>query len=425
LQAIRPVRTAGIACEQAPALAPVRVIDPISLPLRPGKVGGRSELSGHFQGFVSRNAAITGGGFLPRSAAFFMKCFPGSPAALLLLLSLPCLARAGESVAPLPKETSRAREASIFSAYFENDTLARTDRHYTAGTKLAWVSSDYSKWKEREGLSSLVGEQLPWINDEGTQKNFGVALGQNIYTPNRTDLAVPDPTDRPYAGWSYLEFSFLSKSADRLDTLSFQLGVIGPHSYAREIQHAVHRLKRTSQAQGWDHQLKDEFGMNAVFERKWRLYSASVAHLVGVDFVPHAGLTLGNIQTYANMGGTVRMGFHLPSDFGVQLIRPGGGGSTPINDLDPRVSLAHNFSVFLFGAVDGRLVARDIFLDGNTFRDSARVDRKTAVADLSYGIGLIAGRWQATFTQATRTQEFKTQRQRYNQFGSMTFSVAL
>jgi lipid A 3-O-deacylase len=343
---------------------------------------------------------------------------------VLVCLILPGFATAAEAVAPHPAETIRAREASIFTAYFENDTLAGTDRHYTAGTKISWVSSDYSKWKEREGLSSLVGDQLPWVNDQETQKNFGVALGQNIYTPNRTDLAAPDPNDRPYAGWSYLEFSFFSKSAARLDTLSFQLGVIGPHSYAREIQRAVHRLKRTSQSQGWDHQLKDEFGMNAVFERKWRLYSGSVLHLVGVDLVPHAGLSLGNIQTYANMGGTVRLGFHLPSDFGVQLIRPGGGGSTPVNDLDPRVSLAHNFSAFLFGAVDGRLVARDIFLDGNTFRDSARVDRKTAVADLSYGVGLIAGRWQMTFTQATRTQEFKTQRQRYNEFGSVTLSVA-
>jgi lipid A 3-O-deacylase len=353
-----------------------------------------------------------------------MKCFSGSPVVLLGFLFLPCLAPAAEAVVPHPQETIRAREASIFTAYFENDTLAGTDRHYTAGTKLTWLSSDYSTWKEREGLSRLVGDQLPLINAPGTQKNFGVALGQNIYTPNRTDLAVPDPTDRPYAGWSYLEFSFLSKSAARLDTLSFQFGIIGPHSYAREIQREVHRLKGVTQTRGWDYQLKDEVGVNAVFERKWRVYSGSVAQLVGVDLVPHAGLTLGNVQTYANAGGTVRMGFHLPSDFGVQLIRPGGGGSTPINDLDPRVSLAHNFSAFVFGAVDGRLVARDIFLDGNTFRDSARVSREIAVADISYGVGMIAGRWQVTFTQAIRTREFKTQRERTNAFGSMTLSVA-
>lgn len=344
---------------------------------------------------------------------------------LLLMPFLACAApgRAADSNVPTLPEMTRARQASIFTAYFENDTLGNTDRHYTAGTKLSWVSSDYSEWKQREGLSSRVGDRLPLVNAPDTQKNFGIAVGQNIYTPMRKDVAVPDPKDRPYAGWSYLEFSFLSKSDTRLDTLSFQLGVIGPHSYARQVQREVHRLADVDQAQGWDYQLHDEFGMNAVFERKWRMYAGSVAGL-GVDFVPHVGASIGNVQTYANLGASGRVGFNLPSDFGVQLIRPGGGGSTPTNDLDPRVSPRKNFSVFLFGAVDGRAVARDIFLDGNTFRDSRSVPKEHFVADLSYGVGAIAGRWQMTFTQVARTREFKQQIEPRNEFGSVTLSVA-
>jgi hypothetical protein len=273
-------------------------------------------------------------------------------------------------------------------------------------------------------MASHVGDRLPLVNEPGTQKNFGIAIGQNIYTPQRKDLVVPDPTDRPYAGWSYLEFSVLSKSDARLDTLSFQLGIIGPHSYAKEVQREVHRIVDTEQALGWDHQLEDEFGLNVVFERKWRLYAGAVSDLLGVDLVPHVGVSLGNVQTYVNSGITTRIGFNLPSDFGVQLIRPGGAGSTPTNDLDPRVSPRKNFSVFVFGGVDGRAVARDIFLDGNTFRDSPSVDKEAFVADLSYGAGVIAGRWQLTFTQVTRTREFKRQINRYNNFGSATLSVA-
>ncbi|MEY4940769.1 MAG: hypothetical protein RIQ93_2504 [Verrucomicrobiota bacterium] len=329
------------------------------------------------------------------------------------------------AAAALPAGAMKARDASVFTAYFENDKLGNTDHHYTSGTKLSWVSDDYSEWKQRAGLSSQLGDRLPMVNQEGTQKNFGVAMGQNIYTPTRTDLAVPDPTDRPYAGWSYLEFSFLSKSSERLDTLSVQLGIIGPHSYAQQVQNEVHRLIRVGQVRGWDYQLKDEFGMNVVVERKWRLYAGSLLNLVGADLVPHVGLGLGNVQTYANAGATVRAGFQLPSDFGVQLIRPGGSGSTPANDLDPRVSLTHNFSVFVFGAADGRAVARDIFLDGNTFHGGPRVDRKNFVADLSYGVGMIAGRFQVTFTQAYRTREFQLQHGRYTSFGSLTLSVAL
>jgi len=341
---------------------------------------------------------------------------------LLPLIACTSLTAADPRPAPVP-ESTRARVADIFTAYFENDTLSNTDKYYTAGTKLSWLSSDYSTWKQREGISSQVGDRLPLLNEPGTQKNFGIAIGQNIYTPRRKDLNPPDPTDRPYAGWSYLEFSFLSKSEFRLDTVSFQLGIIGPHSYAKQVQREVHRVIVSDQALGWNYQLKDEFGFNAVYERKWRMYARSL-DLLGVDFVPHLGLSLGNVQTYANTGGTVRLGFNLPSDFGVQLIRPGGAGSTPINDRDPRVSLRKSFSFFIFGAADGRAVARDIFLDGNTFKDGPSVDKEAFVADLSYGAGIIAGPWQVTFTEALRTREFKKQVEKYNEFGSVTVSLA-
>jgi hypothetical protein len=100
------------------------------------------------------------------------------------------------------------------------------------------------------------------------------------------------------------------------------------------------------------------------------------------------------VQTYANAGGTLRFGLNLPSDFGVQLARPGSVGGSPTDDLDPRVALDRNFSLFGFGTADGRAVARDIFLDGNTFRTSRSVTKRPFVADLGAGIGLIAGPWQ-------------------------------
>ena len=135
-------------------------------------------------------------------------------------------------------------------------------------------------------------------------------------------------------------------------------------------------------------------------------------------------MSLGNVQTYANTGGTLRLGINLPSDFGVQLARPGSVGGTPADDRDPRVAPDRNFSVFVFGAADGRAVARDIFLDGNTFRSSRSVTKEPFVADLSAGAGVIAGPWQLTYTQVWRTREFKSQHGRYNNFGSVTLSRA-
>jgi hypothetical protein len=318
---------------------------------------------------------------------------------------------------------TRARNAGVLSIYIENDLFAGTDEHYTNGVKISYLSGDLETWGQKGWRRSMV-EMLPFVNREGGQKNFGLAIGQNIYTPQNTAAAVPDPNDRPYAGWTYLELSFVSRTEKVMDTLSFQFGMVGPNSYAEETQTQVHEWIHVAVPQGWDYQLQNEFGVNVVYERRWRLYGRAFNRVLGADLVPHLGASLGNVQTYANTGGTVRFGFNLPSDFGVSLIRPGGTAPTPLDDTDPRVSPYRNWSFFVFGSVDGRAVARDIFLDGNTWEDSPSVDKEPFVADLSYGIGLIAGKWQLTFAQTYRTREFKTQKEYYNIYGSLTLSRA-
>jgi len=322
-----------------------------------------------------------------------------------------------------PVSTARARSAPVFTVYFENDYFGGTDMHYTNGVKFSWLSADLVDWGQT-GWRKTVVDFLPFVNRPDGQKNFGIALGQEMFTPRDKQTAVPDPADRPYAGWSYLEMAFVSKTPAISDILSVQVGMIGPNSLAGRTQITVHRWIGSSPPRGWDYQLHNEVGVNLVYERRWRLYARALYQTLGIDLIPHAGASLGNVQTYANGGGTLRFGLNLPSDFGVQLGRPGSVGGTPTDDLDPRVSLKHNFSLFVFGAADGRAIARDIFLDGNTFRDSRYVDKEYFVADLSFGAGLIAGRWQLTYTQVRRTREFKTQTGGPSEFGSVSLSCA-
>ncbi len=334
-------------------------------------------------------------------------------------------AGAGLSAQPAgpPISTERARSAPVFTVYFENDVFNNTDFHYSNGVKLSWLSADLAGWGQQGWRQTLVGA-LPFVNRPDGQKNFGVSLGQHMYTPRDTVTATPDPTDRPYAGWTYLELAFVSKTPRVSDTISLQLGLVGPHSLAGKTQTTIHKWIGSPQAHGWDYQLHDEPGVNLVYERRWRLLARALSQRLGVDLIPHIGVSLGNVQTYANGGATVRLGLDLPSDFGVQLARAGSVGGTPTDDLDPRVSLTRNFSFFLFAAADGRAVARDLFLDGNTFRDSRSVDKEPFVADVSYGVGLIAERWQFTFTQVRRSREFKTQTEPRTDFGSCSVSCA-
>ncbi|MCF3650568.1 lipid A deacylase LpxR family protein [Synoicihabitans lomoniglobus] len=336
--------------------------------------------------------------------------------------------------------TRLARESPVLILYMENDYFGGTDQHYTNGFKAAWLSPDLTGWGKSGWRQSFL-ERLPFVNEEKTQKNLGLAVAQHIYTPQDISRSNPDPTDRPYAGWTYFEFSFLAKNDAQADTVAVQIGMVGPHSYAEDIQKWAHGLIDGEIPQGWDYQLHDELGVNIAWERKWRTYARTVTasdrfglrtnpftgkslqdrpHW-GIDFVPHLGAVVGNVSTYANVGATTRFGFNLPSDFGVNMIRPAGVASSPIDDLDPRVRGAC-WSVFLFGGADGRAVARNIFLDGNTFKDSRHVEREPLVYDLSYGLGVARGAFQLTFTKIIRSREFEGQIADNNKFGSLTTS---
>lgn len=316
------------------------------------------------------------------------------------------------------------RQARTFSFYFENDLFTGSDRHYTNGVKFTWISPDLTAFAEYGTLPETwlpYIDCLPFVNKPGFQRNVAFFIGQNMYTPEQIERASLTADDRPYAGWTYAGVSFHSKNRKRLDTVEFQAGIVGPASLAEPVQKFVHRVVNAPEPRGWDHQIRNEPGLAVIFERKLRLFSRESADGWGADGIPFAGLSLGNIQTYVNTGFEFRLGLRLPRDFGTSLIRPAGDTSAPAARDDPRLAGLESFGWHLFGSANGRAVARDIFLDGNTFRDSHSVDKKTFVLDLAAGLCVTAGRFKVTYAYAVRTKEFKGQR-RHDSFGAVSVS---
>ncbi len=343
-----------------------------------------------------------------------------SRAAILcaLLLVIPVPAAAGDGPAP--------GKAWTFSFYFENDLFSGTDRNYTNGVKLSWVSPDLSSYREGGGLPEWAVPwvlKLPFINTPGLQRNVALSLGQSMYTPEDTARRTLIRDDRPYAGWTYGGIAFHSKNESRLDTIEIQAGIVGPHSYAEETQRLVHELRGIDVPAGWDHQLEDEPGLVLICERKNRVLDKRRPGGLGVDAITHLGAALGNVSTYANAGLEIRTGWNLPADFGDALIRPAGDTNAPVSARDPRLLQRGGFSLYAFGAVSGRLVLHDIFLDGNTFTGSHSVDKEALVADLCAGLCLVYGRFKVSYAQVLRTREFERQGEHHT-FGSVTLSVS-
>lgn len=339
----------------------------------------------------------------------------------VLLLS-PCLIPA-LMAAPDPADI-HTKSGGTVSLYVENDTFAGTDRDYTSGVKIGWSSPDLNDFSESpysRPFDPALGA-LPFINDETYQKNFLLALGQNIYTPTDTKASALIPNDRPYAGWLYLGIGVAWKNATVRNTIVFDVGVVGPWSFAKETQRFAHDVLQDDHPNGWDNQLHNEFGFVGTYERVWRW--PRIARRVGFDweFLPHVGMALGNVATYANMGGEFRFGLNLPDNFGTSAITSSTITSTPVDGALSAERAKADFGVHVFARADGRVVAHNIFLDGNTFRDSHSVDRKWLVADLSVGAAVNYKNTQLAYAFVYRTKEFDGQDQG-QLFGTISLNI--
>jgi len=339
-----------------------------------------------------------------------------SALSVLSVLSVP--AAAAEPVQP------PIQEAWSFSIAFENDLFGDTDAQYTNGIQVAWVSPDLSEYRDSGRLpawSLPLIERLPLINEPGLQRNVAFSIGQKMFTPNDTQRRDLIADDRPYAGWLYVGAAFHNKNVRRLDTFEIQVGMIGEAALAEQAQNLVHDLRDIDRARGWDNQLDNEPGLVLIYEHKRRMFRRDLLSQLGVDAITHLGVTLGNVYTYGSAGVEARLGWRLPADFGTSAIRPGGETNTPADASDPRFDPTPGLGAHAFAAITGRVIGRDIFLDGNTFSDSHSIDRSHLVADLLVGAAITVGRVKLSYAQVFRTEEFDGQ-PRDHEFGSVSLT---
>ncbi|WP_064742134.1 lipid A deacylase LpxR family protein [Inquilinus limosus] len=292
----------------------------------------------------------------------------------------------------------------------ENDVFANTDRGYTNGFRFAFTSSE--TWTP-DWLAGAA-RAFPLFPDAAPIRST-LSFGQSLYTPKDISLRDPDPNDRPYAAWLYGSAAVLADSGDRLDRLELQIGVVGPYALGEQVQNTVHSIIGSEKARGWKHQLNNEPGVILSYERTWRSAYVAAPLGFGFDISPYVGASLGNVLTQASVGATARLGLDLPADYGPPRIRP----SVPGSDFFIPTS---GFSWYLFASVEGRAVARNIFLDGNTFEDSPHVTKNPLVGDLQIGLAVQIDDIRIAYTHVYRTQEFEEQKNRFTQYGAFTLS---
>jgi hypothetical protein len=299
--------------------------------------------------------------------------------------------------------------AAIFSIQGENSSISTaklTDRYYTNGIHVGWTSP--------ENYAPALSGIGRTVFGEGAQR-VAVDITQQIYTPADTSAVVPPKGDRPYAGLLLARASQTVDTADSRSALGFSVGVLGPSALGEEVQNGFHDLIGQGHNNGWKTQLRDEPVFAFDSSKVWRLPTGSVFGME-TDALPGLSATLGTLRIGLDAGINFRLGQGLQNDYGAPRIRALGGGDA--------FKRGPGFGWYVFAGLGGSAVARDVTLDGNTWRDDTdSVKLKPLVGQFQGGLAIMAFGARLTYTHVVQTQEFQHQKGGMHQFGSLALSV--
>ena len=280
---------------------------------------------------------------------------------VVMLAAVPIGTAAAQSPA-----ASAPPSPTIYSLRVDNDAFDfwmrpwnRPDEDYTSGVHLDYEGGGAPRWARR-----LVAQRPACSVGADNCGTSRLELGQDIYTA-AVSLRYPHApvTARPSAGWLYLEQTARALSINQSDEFSLALGVTGPPSLAQLTQRLAHSAApKFNRPADWSRQIAFEPGLIARYEQQRR-----VSLIAGIaDMIPTASVSVGNVLTAAEAGLDVRSGWHLAHPWLPE--RPSTG-------------------VFIDAGISGQAVARNLFLDGNTFTAGPRVGHEPFVGKGELAIG--------------------------------------
>ena len=324
-------------------------------------------------------------------------------------------------------ESAVSQEGSI-TFQLDNDLFANTDKDYTNGARLSYITGGRkaSDFTEMESWLESVQTRAPDIitglyAPEDPVYNYGFSITQLMFTPTDFEPLEPPPGQHPYVGWLALGFSLHAKDANATNSIELSLGTTGHNAFAETTQDFVHSVRGIEKFNGWDSQMPSELTVNLFFTQKRRLFNDEPTDsFFGIDGFGEWRVALGNYKTGLDIGFVTRVGFNLPVEFSDPRLGP---TSYSHDIFDTQLTNTSNWSVYgLFGARTSA-IWRDITLDGPMFREFDMGIRKEGLLSEAYIGGAIRFRkWELSYAHTFRTKEFKAQPNGV-QFGSLALRI--
>lgn len=305
--------------------------------------------------------------------------------------------------------------SGVVTLQVDNDGMVSSDDdHYTSGVELHWTRAvSPQHWSQR------VADGLPGVW-RGSVDAISYHLSYRMYTPVEVERRDLIEDDRPYAGLILGGLALygrepLSGAWHREEAFQLDLGAVGPVTAADSVQREVHRFTNSQRPRGWSHQLGNEPILNLGYRRHW--WQSHSLGWLEMQHGPGVSASLGNLLVQAGGGYGLRLGRGLDASMGWPSLSIERGGYR-------QVATSPGSGWNVFAALQGRYVAHNLLLDGNTVRDSHSVDRREWVGDAVVGVALTWERWEVSLAHVWRSKEFEEQ-QNSTVHGALSLSYRL
>jgi lipid A 3-O-deacylase len=235
-----------------------------------------------------------------------------------------------------------------------NDVISGTDKHFTNGMALMWLSEP-----QKQNNDSVINKYIlnPACKTKKYQEcTFGISLNHVIITPKYINRKTIIYDDMPYAGYAGVSFNLYQWNKDNFKELRLEIGHVGKNSKGEQVQNNWHHIIAAPKARGWDNQIGNYNTLNSTLRTGSIDYKKD--HNFKTDWFNQYGFMLGNYETSLFASSMYRIGQKYPLNFNVHY--PYLKEDVSLLQIDENPSLfAFAFNV----GINMKLIYYDIIMD--------------------------------------------------------------
>ena len=270
---------------------------------------------------------------------------------------------------------------NYFRFNYDNDYFAASDKNYTQGYNLEFVSPFFYK----NPINSIL------ITPETFRLKHGLSIEHIGFTPERYDLPDIQFDDRPFAASIVLKSFVVAQHSAKKIRLhsSFSIGLIGPGAFGEEMQVGIHEATGNKVPRGWRHQIKNDIVVNYSLGIEKQILNLNNVASVQLQ----SNLNLGTLFTNASVGTNVILG-KFKNSF---------SSENHNQDLQIYVYAQPLVSVIAYDAtLQGGLINRD-----SPYTISSK-DVQRLTSQFNFGLVIQTKTLYFEYTRSSITKEFET-----------------